>query len=126
SGSLGARFIQREIVRSETSKPNMRSSPWMRGAPHVGFSATMRKINSRTSFGVCLRPIGLRTLEISFQYNRKPARCHWTTVSGLTTITACFHPDQNLRAMTQNSCNENEVHRAVVQITKLSALASRH
>jgi hypothetical protein len=27
SGSLGARFIQREIVRSETSKPSMRSSP---------------------------------------------------------------------------------------------------
>ena len=75
----------------------------MRGAPEVGFSATMRKINSRTSFGVCLRPIGLRTLEISFQYNRKPPRCHWTTVPGLTTISACFHPDQNLRAMTQNS-----------------------
>jgi hypothetical protein len=27
SGFLGARFIQREIVRSETSKPSMRSSP---------------------------------------------------------------------------------------------------
>jgi hypothetical protein len=44
--SLGARFIQREIVRSETSKPSMRSSPWMRGAPHVEFSTTIRKINS--------------------------------------------------------------------------------
>jgi len=49
SGSRGARFIQREIVRSETSKPSIRSSPWMRGAPHVGFSTTIRKINSRTS-----------------------------------------------------------------------------
>jgi len=103
SGSRGARFIQREIVRSETSKPSIRSSPWMRGAPQVGFSATMRKINSRTSFGVCLRPSGLRTLEISFQYNRKPVRCHRTTVSGVTTISACFHPDQNLRSKTQNS-----------------------
>src|SRR6266478_9872141 len=46
SGSLGARFIQREIVRSETSKSSMRSSPWMRGAPHVEFSTTIRKINS--------------------------------------------------------------------------------
>ena len=45
-GSLGARFIQREIVRSETSKPSMRSSPWMRGAPHVEFSTTIRKSNS--------------------------------------------------------------------------------
>jgi hypothetical protein len=45
-GSRGARFIQPEIVRSQTSKPSMRSSPWMRGAPHVGFSTTIRKINS--------------------------------------------------------------------------------
>ena len=37
SGSRCARFIQRETVRSETSKLSMRSSPWMRGAPHVGF-----------------------------------------------------------------------------------------
>src|SRR5882724_2338141 len=44
--SLGARFIQREIVRSETSQPSMRSSPWMRGAPQVEFSTTIRKINS--------------------------------------------------------------------------------
>jgi len=42
---LGARFIQREIVRSEMSNPSISSSPWMRGAPQVGFSATMRKIN---------------------------------------------------------------------------------
>jgi hypothetical protein len=38
--------IKREIVRSETSKLSMRSSPWMRGAPHVGFSTTIGKINS--------------------------------------------------------------------------------
>jgi len=30
---LGARFIPREIVRFEISKPSMRTSPWMRGAP---------------------------------------------------------------------------------------------
>src|SRR6266550_8970797 len=33
SGSLGARFIQREIVLSESSKPSMRSSPWIRRSP---------------------------------------------------------------------------------------------
>jgi hypothetical protein len=55
---LGARFIQREIVRSEMSNPSISSSPWMRGAPQVGFSATMREINSRNSFGVGLRPTG--------------------------------------------------------------------
>jgi hypothetical protein len=36
-------------VRSERSKPSIFSSPWMRGAPHVEFSATMRKISSRNS-----------------------------------------------------------------------------
>ena len=85
SGFLGARFIQREIVRSETSKPSLRSSPWIRGAPHVGFSRTMRKINPRTSFGVCLLPFGFLTFEISLQYSRKPVRCQRTTVSGETT-----------------------------------------
>jgi hypothetical protein len=50
SGFLGTRFIHLETVRSEMSNPSMTSSPWMRGARHVGFSATMRKINSRTSW----------------------------------------------------------------------------
>jgi hypothetical protein len=103
SGSLGARLIQREIVRSETSKPSMRSSPWMRGAPHVGFSMTIRKINSRTSFDVCRLPVGLPTLEISLQYKRNPALCQRTTVSGVTTMSACLHSDQNRRTATQKS-----------------------
>lgn len=102
-GFLGARFIQREIVRSLTSNPSIRSSPWMRGAPQVGFSATIRQLNSRTCFGVCLRPIDFRTREISFQYKRKPARCQRTTVSSVTTIRACRHPHQNLRAMIQKT-----------------------
>jgi hypothetical protein len=91
SGSLGARFIQREIVRSETSKPSMRSSPWMRGAPRLG---------SR-------RPSGRSTpallLEISLQYKRKPDPCQRTTVSGVTTMRGCFQPGQTRRATTQKS-----------------------
>ena len=75
----------------------------MRGAPQVGFSATIRKINSRTSLGVDRLPTGLLTSEISFQYSRKPARCHRTTVSGVTTMSDPFHPDQNRRAVTQKS-----------------------
>ena len=59
------------MVLAESSKPSMRSSPWIRGAPHVGFSTTMRKINSRTSFGVGLLPTCLRTLEIRRQYIQK-------------------------------------------------------
>src|SRR5438067_2492288 len=81
SGSLGARFIQREMVLSERSKPSMRSSPCILGAPQVGLSATIRKISSRISLGVGLLPTSLRTLEISFQYIRKPVRCQRATVS---------------------------------------------
>ena len=101
SGSLGARFIQREIVRSEMSNPS--SSPWMRGAPQVGFSATIWKINSRISFSVGLRATGPRTREISLQYMRKPARCQRTTVSGVTTMIDCFHCDHSRLIATQKS-----------------------
>ena len=79
------------------------SSPWMRGAPQVGFSTTIRKINSRTSFGVGLRPTGPRTREISLQYMRKPARCQRTTVSGVTTMIDCFHCDHSRLTATQKS-----------------------
>jgi|HubBroStandDraft_4_1064222.scaffolds.fasta_scaffold99547_1 hypothetical protein len=75
----------------------------MRGASHVGFSATIRKINSRTSFGVCFLPACVRTLEIIFQYKRNPARCHRATVSGVTIMRFCFQPDQIRRATTQKS-----------------------
>jgi hypothetical protein len=34
---MGARFIQREMFRSDTSKPSMSSSPWMREHPRWGF-----------------------------------------------------------------------------------------
>jgi len=41
-------------------------------------------------------PIIRRALEIARQYTANPARCQRTTVSGFTTIRACFQPDQNL------------------------------
>ena len=109
SGSLGARFIQREIVLSERSKPSMRSSPWIRGAPQVGFSATIRKINSLTSLDVGLLPTGVLAREISRQYKRKPARCHRTTVSGVTTSSDGFHPDQNPRTATPKSLSSTPI-----------------
>src|ERR1039458_1474809 len=68
SGSLGARFIQREIVLSQRSKPSIRSSPWMRGAPQVGFSTTSGKTTAGTSFDVGLLPTCVLALEISRQY----------------------------------------------------------
>ena len=82
----------------------------MRGAPQVGFSTTIRKINSRTSFGVGFLPTRVPTLEISFQYKRKPARCQRITVSGATTIRACFQPDQKRLTATQNSLSNGLRH----------------
>ena len=81
----------------------------MRGAPQVGFSATIRKINSRTSFDVGLLPTCVLALEISLQYKRKPARCHRTTVSGVTTMRDCFHTDQNRRTATQKSLSNRPI-----------------
>ena len=47
----------------------------MRGAPHVGFSATIRKIKARISLLTGLRPPLDLALESHFQYSRNPARC---------------------------------------------------
>ena len=56
----------------------------MRGAPHVGFSATIRKIKARTSLLTCFRPPICLTLETHVQYKRNPARCQFTTVLEVT------------------------------------------
>lgn len=51
----------------------------MRGAPQVGFSATIRKISARNSLLTYLLA-RFRCREIHAQYNSNPARCHRTTV----------------------------------------------
>jgi hypothetical protein len=93
--SFGACWTQRETVRSETSNPSICNSPWMREAPQVGFSATMRKMSSRSSLLICFLPVRIRCRERQNQYSRKPARCQRTTVSGLTRISDRFQPVQN-------------------------------
>src|ERR1035441_9570218 len=103
SGLRVARFTQRETVRSEMPKPSLSSSPWMRGAPQVGFSVAMRKISSRTSLLIGFLPTACRAREIQLQYSRNPVRCHRTTVSGVTRINDLFPPDHDLRRTTQNS-----------------------
>ena len=73
----------------------------MRGAPHVGFSATIWKITLRISLFIGVRPpLGL-ALEIHFQYNRKPARCQCVSyespgigvyrLNDLQFLMQCFH-----------------------------------
>src|ERR1039457_307288 len=78
----------------------------MRGAPQVGFSATMRRINSRNSLLTHFLPTGVRCRESHLQYNLKPARCQPTTVSGWIRISARFHPGQSLRKITQKNLSE--------------------
>src|SRR6266849_1584748 len=66
----------------------------MRGAPQVGFSATIRKIKARTSLLRRFRPPTWLILETHVQYNRNPARCQFTTVLGVTKTRGCLHPEQ--------------------------------
>src|SRR6516225_8182473 len=75
----------------------------MRGAPQVGFSATIRKIRARTSLLTPFRPPTRPNLEIHVQYKRKPARCQFTTLRGVTKTRGFLHPDQNVLNATQNS-----------------------
>ena len=75
----------------------------MRGAPQVGFSATIRKIKARTSLLTRFRPPTWRILETHVQYKRNPARCQFTTVLGVTKTRGCLHPDQHILNATQNS-----------------------
>src|SRR6266536_2279513 len=76
----------------------------MRGAPQVGFSATMRKMRSRISLDVCLLPRCLLVLEISLQYRRKPARCQRITVSEVTMIRDRFQPSRLAERLSRRAC----------------------
>src|SRR5437016_7970216 len=68
---------------SPMSMPSFSSSPWMRGAPHPGFSRHILRIRSRISRATTGRPARpRRTFQV--QNRRNPLRCQATTVSGLT------------------------------------------
>src|ERR1700746_579916 len=75
----------------------------MRGAPQVGFSATIRKIKARTSLLTRFRPPTRLTLEIHVQYKRNPARCQFTTVLAVTRTRGFLRSDQNILNATQNT-----------------------
>ena len=50
-GGLRRRPMYLPTLVSPTSMPSFSNSPWMRGAPHSGFSRLIRRITSRTSCG---------------------------------------------------------------------------
>src|SRR5712691_1521860 len=84
-GALGRHGIHLPTVAWLTLMPSLSSSPWMRGAPHNGLALLMRRIKSRISVPILGRP-GRR--DRHRQKSRKPLRCHWTTVAGLTNTIA--------------------------------------
>jgi hypothetical protein len=66
-----------ETVDWATSKPSIRTSPWIRDAPHFGFCLLIRRMRSRSILG---RPALFR--DFQRQNVVKPARCHRRMVSG--------------------------------------------
>jgi hypothetical protein len=66
--------------------PEFEQFKWIRGAPHNGLAMLISRINCRISVGTVGRP--RRRLDFQHQNNRKPARCHRTTVSGRTMASA--------------------------------------
>ena len=106
----------RYTVGSEISNPSWSSSSWMRGAPQVGFSVFMRRINCRISALIVGRP-RRRSRDRHRQNSRKPERCQETTVSGLTMISAPAQPGHNRRSTIQKSGS-----RAIQLRTRLLAL----
>src|ERR1039458_3095941 len=78
----------------------------MPGAPHVGFSATMRTMSSRRPLLTHFLPTRVRCRESHVQYSLNPARCQRATLSGWTRISACFQSGQSRRKITQNNLSE--------------------
>src|SRR5260370_26617705 len=91
---------------SPMSMPSLRSSPWMRGAPQIGFSRLILRISLRISFHTGGRPRWpRRTFQV--QNSRNPLRCHAMTVSGLTMQRAECHSSQTK----QNQAHRNRSNR---------------
>lgn len=80
----------RDPVRSPTAYPIFKSSPWILGAPKVGFSWAICRMRRRIS----ARVVGQLARDFPRQTRRKARRYKAITVSGLTRTKACFQPLQ--------------------------------
>src|SRR6266513_5933796 len=72
----------------------------MRGAPHSGFSALIRRISARRSAAIFGRPP--RERDFHRQYWRKPARCQRTRVSGRMIVMALSADGNHRYSWTKN------------------------
>jgi hypothetical protein len=75
------------------------SSPWILGAPQPTFADCIWRISLRISGAIGGRP---RRLLFRVQYQRKPCRCHRTTVSGVTIRSNARQRDEYLESKIQN------------------------
>src|SRR5256712_3967676 len=91
--------MSRETLRSATSMPSLRSSPWILGAPHRGLAAAIL-LTRALIVATGGRPAGGRP-ESWVQCSRKRRRCHRRTVAGVTMTRDCRHPVQTLASPTQ-------------------------
>jgi hypothetical protein len=74
-GGPGCLIMYLETVDSATSKPSLSSSPWMRGAPHNGFSLLICRMRSRNSRSIFGRPARCRDpAPESFEPSAMPAQ----------------------------------------------------
>src|ERR1700681_1570387 len=97
------------LCRRAPSMPSLSNSPWIRGAPHSGLAMLISRISLRISGGIVGRPP--RRLDFQRQYDLKPARCHFMTVSGFTITNAFrtvganrYSPAKIERSMALNVC----------------------
>jgi hypothetical protein len=81
-------------VDFDTVMPSVRSSPTMRGEPHVGFVRHISWSKSRTSLAIGKRPVLPLWLK-----RRQPSRNRFfgqaSTVRGWTNAKVCYPPDQS-------------------------------
>src|SRR5205807_265484 len=79
-GGVPPRTMYLETVDWATAKPSIRSSPWIRDAPHSGFSLLIRWMRSRRPRLIFGRPALFRDFQRQKAF--QPARCHRRMVSG--------------------------------------------
>jgi hypothetical protein len=103
--SLRGRCVSADHVFADAAfrdiEPSLSSSPWIRGAPQRGFSRHILRIRSRTSREMTGRP-GRPRRTFQVQNRRNAARCHATTVSGLTMASAERQSRQRRERQIQN------------------------
>ena len=123
-GGRGNLATIRETVRSETSIPSLRNSPWIRGAPHSGFADAILSMSARIAATVLGRP-DCFCRDRSVQRRRSHWRCQRTTVSACTMSKAPRQPRQALaNTIQKNRSHDRRRGRLVVRVNAANAIAA--